>query len=200
MTHRGEPLWWQGKNSTINNESILEKDYNRFTEINRLARNGCSGATLNKLYIMKVNKIISLLVLLLLAGCTARDTDHAKLNEQINVFGVALYSNADYKQINGARATEEPCLKGYERSFDALDIIIGYGFDKKIRKIMTRNPNTGIFGIRPGMSFEKGKQIINTAGFKRSELPFKFIKDNYSLTFLVDRSQNIFGLTIETID
>jgi hypothetical protein len=149
---------------------------------------------------MIFKQLIPLIIFLLLAGCTAKDVVGDKLRDQINVFGIALFSNVDSREINGVKATEEPCIKGSERSFDALDIIIGYGFDKRIRKIMTRNSNTSLFGIKPGMPFGEGMQKMLQAGFSEFEPPFKFKKDRYSLTFLVDRDQKIFGLTIESLD
>ena len=112
---------------------------------------------------MKLQKsvLIRSLTVLLLIGCMsnnivmAEQVGRDKMVGQINVFGIELLSDVDYKEINGVAATEEPCLKGYDRSFDALDLTIGYGFDKKIRKITTSNSNTSIFGIRPGMDFEE---------------------------------------------
>ena len=123
-----------------------------------------------------------------------------RMNDQINVFDIALFSSVDYREIKGVLATEEPCLKGYDRNFDALDIIVGYGFDKKIRKIVTLNPKTSLFGVSPGMSFGEGKQKILQAGFVEYGSPYKFKADRYSLTLLVDGNQKIFGLTLESID
>jgi hypothetical protein len=102
--------------------------------------------------------------------------------------------------INGVVATEEPCLRGYERSFNALDVIIGYGFNKKIRKITTRNLSTSLFGIKPGMAFGEGKNKLLQAGFSEYAPPFTFRANRYSLTFLVDGNNKIFGLTLESLD
>lgn len=144
--------------------------------------------------------MITLFVALLLAGCASKNISRDKLIGQVNVFGVELFSNVDYREINGVVATEEPCLRGYERSFDALDLIIGYGFDKKIRKINTRNPQTSLFGVRPGMPFEEGKLKILQAGFAESGSPYTFRAGRYSLTLLVDGNQKIFGVTVEVLD
>jgi len=150
---------------------------------------------------MKYQKIlIPLLLPLLLAGCQNRRMQDDKMNDQINVFGIKLLSKVDYKEINGVVATEEPCLRGYERSFDNLDVIIGYGFDHKIRKIMTRNNNTSIFGIIPGMTYKEGKQRILQAGFSEYAPPYTFRANRYSLTFLVNGDNAIFGLTVESLD
>ena len=144
--------------------------------------------------------LFTLLVSLLLVGFASKSISRDKMVGQINVFGVELFSDVDYKEINGVVATEEPCLRGYDRSFDALDITIGYGFDKRIRKIITRNPSTSLFGVSPGMPFGEGKQKILQAGFFASDSPFTFKADRYSLTLLVDGNQKIFGVKVELPD
>lgn len=146
-----------------------------------------------------LSALTALLLLVLLSGCTGRDGEREKLNSQIDVFGVKLASAVDYKKINGVVATEEPCLHGYERDFDDLDVIVGYGFDKKIRKITTLNSKTSLFGINPGMSFKTGKTKIIKAGFKQHDPPYKFSAHGYAFTFLVDRDK-ITGLTLEPLD
>jgi hypothetical protein len=151
---------------------------------------------------MRINKTtVSLIVfILVLSACAGKNIYIEKINASINVFGVKLQSNKDYKTINGVVATEEPCLKGYERSFDALDIIIGYGFDKKIRKITTLNHNTGMFGVSPGMTFDEGRQKILSGGFAEYSPPYVFISNGYTLTTLVNSDKKIFGLTIQRVD
>lgn len=144
--------------------------------------------------------VIAALVVIMVAGCQSTTTGGDRSTSQVDVFGVQLFSGVDYKTINGVVATEEPCLRGYDRSFDALDLTIGYGFDNKIRKITTRNVSTSMFGIRPGMTFEEGKKIILQAGFAEHAPPFAFKSNGYSLTFLVDGNNKIFGLTLESLD
>lgn len=135
-----------------------------------------------------------------LTGCAGRGADRAALAGKVNVFGIELFSDVDYRQLNGVAASEEPCLKGYERTYDALDVIIGYGFDRKIRKIMTRNPQTSIFGIRPGMALAEGRQRLQDTGFREYAPPFTYRDNGYSLKFLVDGNNTIFGLTLESLD
>jgi hypothetical protein len=150
---------------------------------------------------MKYKKIlIPLFVTLLLSGCLSKSIWREKLNAQIDVLGVQLYSDVNYKEINGVTASEEPCLRGYELSFDALDVTIGYGFNHKIRKITTRNRSTGMFEIKPGMIFGDGKKRILEAGFQEYVPPFTFRANGYLLTFLVDGNNTIFGLTLESLD
>jgi hypothetical protein len=148
---------------------------------------------------MRFQRLISMLLLFLLAGCMGNHVKNSRIDDQIDVFGVKFLSNVDYQQINGVTATEEPCLRGYDRNFDALSVIVGYGFNKKIRRIHTRKPNTSLFGISPGMSFGEGKQKILQAGFVASSSPFVFTAGGYSITLLVN-GDKVFGLTIELLE
>ena len=123
------------------------------------AGSSCFGVAMN------LHKTLLLLLLsLLLAGCRSGTIRPETLPAQLQVFGVQLHSDRDYREISGDVALEEPCLRGYERSFDRLQITIGYGVDRFIRKIGTRNPATSIFGISPGMKFAAAGQRIRNAG------------------------------------
>jgi len=137
---------------------------------------------------------------LLLAGCMGRHLAPDAVRNQVDVFGVQLFSDVDYREINGVKAEEEPCLRGYERTFDALDIVVGYGFNGRIRKITTRNAANSMFGIHPGMTFDDGRKMILLAGFREATPPFTFRSDRYSLAFLVDDKDTIFGLTLQSLD
>jgi hypothetical protein len=110
-----------------------------------------------------------------------------------------LYSGTDYREINGVKAVEEPCLRGYERIFDPLDITIGYGFNRKIRKITTMNRGTSLFGITPGMPVDEGSRLARRAGL--SELsPARYRNDDLTLFLHIDAKGNVFGITVETVD
>ncbi|MRR54355.1 MAG: hypothetical protein EG822_07580 [Deltaproteobacteria bacterium] len=141
--------------------------------------------------------IVTLMMGLILAAIPGSSMEPDTLKDQIDVFGVQLDSTVDHQEINGVKAVEEPCLRGYERSFDALDILIGYGFDGKVRKITTRNPVTSMFGIKPGMTYGEGKHKILLAGFVEQIPPFKFKATGCSITFLVDEKDRIFALKLE---
>ena len=151
---------------------------------------------------MKIKKSVLAILLgpILFAGCMSIGTGHDKMADQVNVFGIKLFSDIDYREINGVVAVEEPCLRGYERIFDALGLVIGYGFDKKIRRISTRNSNTSMFGVKPGMALEEGKKIILQAGFNEYAPPVTFRADKYILNLLVDGDKKIFGLTLQSVD
>jgi hypothetical protein len=161
----------------------------------RVARSFCGAA-------MKTITAITFLSVLILfpAGCMGKHVAANDARNDVDVFGVQLFSDVDYREINGVKAEEEPCLRGYERNFDALDIIIGYGFNGKIRKIMTRNTTTTMFGIRPGTTLDKGRKKILGAGFSETTTPFTFTSNRFSLTFLVDDKDIIFGLTLQALE
>jgi hypothetical protein len=145
-----------------------------------------------------LRRYIAILLSLCLAGCLANRA-RPDTSRQVQVFGIELYSGVDYREINGIRATEEPCLKGYERGFDRLEITIGYGFDGRIRKIFTRNPATSMFGITPGISAEDGRKLARQAGFNEQS-PDRYRNGDIILSLLVDGHNRLFGISIETID
>lgn len=133
-----------------------------------------------------------------LAGCLANRATPDNAPE-LDVFGATLGSKTDFREIRGVTASEEPCLRGYERSFDPLDIAIGYGLDTRIRKITTRNPGTRIFGIAPGMPAATGKRLALRAGFTTVS-PDRFRRDTLSLVLQVDATDTIFGIAVEADD
>lgn len=139
-----------------------------------------------------------LVLAICLSGCLANQI-RTEVSRQTHVFGIELYSEVDYREIDGVPASEEPCLQGYERSFDKLDITIGYGFNKKIRKITTLNPGTSIFGISPGMPVEEGERLARQAGLQ-GVAPSRYQGKGIFLTLLVDGNGKIFGITAESRD
>jgi hypothetical protein len=145
---------------------------------------------------MMRSPVIALLFFLLLNGCAEPKTSVDSLSGFINIFGVSIHSKADYRELVGHRAEEEPCLYGYERIFADLGVSIGYGFDKRIRKITTMNRQTSIFSIAPGSSLAEGRQKALAAGLIPDPSPNRFSYDGYSLTLLVE-GDRITGMIIE---
>lgn len=139
-----------------------------------------------------------MLISLSLAGCMANQV-RTDVSRQMHVFGIELYSGIDYREISGIKATEEPCLKGYERSFDPLDITIGYGFNNKIRKITTRNTGTSLFGISPGVSAKEGNRLAQQVGLIQDS-PYRYRGNDITLSLLVDDKGNVFGITVEAVE
>jgi len=139
-----------------------------------------------------------LLLSLCLAGCLSSHTRTTR-EGQTQVFGIQLHSSRDYKEINGVKGVEEPCLRGYERTFDNLDLSIGYGFNRRIRKITTMNRSTDIFGITPGMTASEGASLARQAGLVEIS-PVRFRNDEASLFLHLDDKGKIFGITLEAVD
>jgi hypothetical protein len=117
----------------------------------------------------------------------------------LDVFGIAMNSSMDYREIRGVKGIDEPCLRGYDRSFEALDIVIGYGIDGKIRKITTRNSHNSMFGVHPGEAVATALVKIRSAGFVANGSPYYFKKENLALSLLVDGGGRLFGITIENL-
>jgi hypothetical protein len=139
-----------------------------------------------------------LLLSLCLAGCLATQA-RSERSQQTQVFGVQLYSSVDYREINGVKATEEPCLKGYERTFDSLDITIGYGSNRKIRKITTLNRGTSVFGITPGIPADEGIRLARQSGLTEVS-PVRYRSEDLSLFLHIDDKGTLFGITMESLD
>jgi hypothetical protein len=136
----------------------------------------------------------------LFTGCPAKRVGSEALNKQINVFDLALFSASSDKNISGIVPRKEPCLKGFDYFYDPLDISVGYGTDDRIRKITTRNKETSMFDIRVGDHCPKGKALIQQAGFSAGDTPYKFVKDGFLFTLLVDDHDRIFGMTLEVLE
>lgn len=137
---------------------------------------------------------------ILFAGCSIHGFNNSVLAKQVDVFGVQPLSSVDFTEINGVKAVEEPCIKGNDRTFDALDIIIGYGFNKRIRKIVTLNPATSMFGVNLGMTLDEAKEKLHRTGFKEDSKPDVFINGNYFLTILIHDKDRVSGLKLEIVD
>lgn len=137
---------------------------------------------------------------MLIVGCAAHSSGNSALAKQVDVFGASPFSNIDFTEINGVKAVEEPCIRGYDRNFDALDITIGYGFDKRIRKIVTLNPATSMFGVHIGITLDESREKLKKAGFIEDNQPNTFRNAPYSLTLLIDTKDRVSGLRLEIIE
>jgi hypothetical protein len=134
------------------------------------------------------------------SGCALKKQGSDDINRQIKVFNVSLFANADNGVINGVAPRREPCINGYEFNYDDLDLVVSYTKNDRIWRITTRNKNTTMFGIAPGDSFSQAKEKIMQLGFTQSYTRHKFAKDWCLFTLLVDEKNNVFGMTVETLD
>jgi len=147
--------------------------------------------------------LLPLITLFIISGfyaCDRKIPGSEEINQAIKVFGVQLFSEADYKDIKGIIPSKEPCTKGFEYIYDSLDISIGYSFKGYIRKITSLNKSTSMFDIHIGDSFQSGTAKILKSGFKKSEDPYSFVKDWCSFTLLVNEQQKVFGMRVEVLD
>lgn len=140
-----------------------------------------------------------LLLPLLVVGCLAPPRGVIAPG-QLDVFDVTLHASTDYRELRGVVGIEEPCLKGYERHFDHLEIVIGYSHDGVIRKITTRNPQTAMFGIHPGETMASAREKTIGAGFLPTSVRNIYRRPPLLLTLLGDGSGTLFGLTLEESD
>lgn len=141
-----------------------------------------------------------LLLWSLAVGCAAGRADLAEVNRSLQVFGVALGAAAEPPALADVPRTEEPCLRGIERTFLSRALTIGYGHDGAIRKVTTRNPETAVFGIRPGDGADSSRFKALAAGFRATTDPHRYIRDCCALTLLVDDRSRVFGIAIELRD
>ena len=142
-------------------------------------------------------RLIVLFLSLWLAGCLAART--AIPPEQLDVFGVQWDSGQDYRQLLGVAGVDEPCLHGFDRRFEPLAVVIGYGRDGRVRKIVTRNPQTALFGIRPGVTAGAAVVEAGAAGFVAAGSPRVMRRGDLQLTLLVDEGGKAFGLVLERV-
>lgn len=152
--------------------------------------------------IMKLPRFFSIFpLLLLMSGCLGPTWTAKELKSQVQVFGVELGSAVDYREINSVTAEEEPCLHGYERNFVPLQITVGYSLARNVRKIITRNPATRLFGIHPGMALSAARPLATQAGFAPTALsPHIFRTGDYLLSLQVDGNGTVAALTLEVED
>lgn len=136
-----------------------------------------------------------LLVLPLLAGCLHGRGD--QLPRHVQVFGFQLAERNDVRQLNGETGTDEPCLHGYERSFEQQGVTVGYRRDGVVRRILTRNPSTGVFGISPGMSAAQAAERAQQAGCRQSDGNVYRCGDSISIKLLVDENGRLFAIALE---
>ena len=143
---------------------------------------------------------VLVLLSLLCAGCFGNEVRNSRDPALVDVFGVVFLSETDYRQIRGVRGVDEPCLRGFDRSFDELDVVIGYDREGRVRKITTRNPQTSLFGVHPGDTAASAVAAIRGAGFAEDGTSSRFRNGGLALTVRADPSGRLSGMTLETVD
>jgi hypothetical protein len=118
-------------------------------------------------------------------------------NRRIRVFDARLRSADGIRAPEAPAATDEPCINGFERRYEALDVSLGYGFDGKVRRISTGNRATSVFGISPGDSGTEGKAKLVSAGFAPIGEGSRFGNGGIRVTLLADANGTIFSIAVE---
>lgn len=151
----------------------------------------------NSLHSMRRTLIV---LSLLCAGCLGNGARSSLNPRQVDVFGVAFAADTDYRELRGIKGVDEPCLRGFDRSFDDLDVVIGYDRKGRVRKITTRNPQTSLFGVHPGDTAASAAAALRVAGFVDDGTPSRFRNGGVALTVRADPAGRISGMTLETVD
>lgn len=137
---------------------------------------------------------------LCITGCALKKQGSDNINQQIRVFNISLFAQADKSPIKGVSPRREQCINGYEFYYDDLDIVVSHHNNDRVFRITTRNKQTSMFGISPGDSFDEAKKKITQMGFAPSYTPHKFSKGWCLFSLLVDEKNSVFGMTVEVRD
>lgn len=122
------------------------------------------------------------------------------INPNINVLGIKLgMTEEEVFKLAGSDGEKALCTQGYEYAYSDKKLNIGFDADTKtVRRITTKNPETSLFGITPGITAEEAFSKIQGSGFtKDSASDYKFHKENITLTVLSMEGNLADGLTIE---
>lgn len=123
-----------------------------------------------------------------------------EVNPQIDVYGVKIYM--DEQKVHesvGSQGERAMCVYGYEYEYADKDINIGFNAEtKQVRRVGTKNPETSIYGIKPGVDLETAYKALETNGFAKDEdSKYVFRKENVIFTITSMKGTNADGLTIE---
>lgn len=147
-----------------------------------------------------ITAALIMMMLLTLAGCSNSNDSfiEKEVNPNIDVFAVKMLM--DEKSVHeaiGAEGEKAMCVYGYEYDYSDKLINIGFNSDAKlVRRVSSKNPETSIYGIKPGMELTKAYKIITSNGFKKDS-KYKFSKDNVILSITSMKGTNADGIAIE---
>lgn len=137
-----------------------------------------------------------------LAGCgSSTDSFIVKeVNPSIDVFGIKLnMPESKVHESAGSKGEKAMCIYGYEYDYADKLINIGFKSDKgTVRRITTKNPDTSIYGIKPGTELANANAQISATGFVKDDSSnYKFHKDNIIITIISMKDTYADGITIE---
>lgn len=145
---------------------------------------------------------IILIMTIYLVGCgSSVDSFIVKeVNPNIDVLGIKLnMPEAKAHESAGSKGEKAMCVNGYEYEYADKLINIGFKSDQgTVRRITTKNPNTSIYGIKPGTELVNAYAQIDANGFiKDASSNYKFHKDNIILAIISMKDTYADGITIE---
>ena len=156
----------------------------------------------NKIANRTILTVSLLLMLFVLSGCADSSSSFIKndVNPQINVFGVQLLM--DEQKVHesvGSKGEKAMCVYGYEYAYADKNINIGFNSQtQQVRRVTTRNPDTAIYGIKPGAELSQAYEIIAAEGFtKDADSKYSFHKENIILSIISMHGTHADGLNIE---
>jgi len=132
---------------------------------------------------------ILLLSAVLMSGCGSSVSSLIKndINPKIDVLGIKLGMTEDEVfKLAGTNGEKALCTQGYEYSYEDKKLNIGFNSETKtVRRVTTKNPETSIFGIKPGMTAEEAFAKAAEGGFtKDANSNVKFHRENITLTVI----------------
>lgn len=145
---------------------------------------------------------VIMLVVVVLAGCGNSSDSFIKkeVNTQINVFEVKLdMVESKVHESVGSKGEKAMCVYGYEYGYEDKLINIGFNSETgRVRRVTTKNPETSIYGIKPGTELEQANKTIELNGFKKDDgSKYRFYKENTVLYIISMKATHADGITIE---
>lgn len=139
--------------------------------------------------------------LILLTGCEKSDSFiENEVNPQINVFEIKLnMPESKLHELITPKPEKVQCINGYEFEYTDKKINIGINSQTaEVRRVTTKNPQTSIYGITPGVALEKAYEAISTSGFvEDNDSKYKFRKENVILSVISMKGTHADGIEIE---
>jgi len=141
-------------------------------------------------------------MVLTVSGCNGSSNSFIdkEVNPQIDVFGVKLMMDeAKVNDLLGTNGEKAMCVYGYEYDYADKEINIGYNAESsQVRRITSKNPETSIYGVKPGAKLAEAKKVLSANGFKKSaNSKYKFSKENVNFSIISMKGTKADGLTIE---
>jgi predicted small secreted protein len=145
---------------------------------------------------------VLLLASLIFTGCgnSASAFIKDKINPNIDVLGIQLgMTEEEVFKLAGSDGEKALCTQGYEYSYSEKKLNIGFNSETKtVRRVTTKNPDTDLFGIKPGMTVGEAFAKIDGIGLTKDSVSnYKFHKENVTLTILSMNDTLADGVSIE---